>query len=202
MEGTAMSAGGQRNDVKFLAMAIGALVVAVALFVGIRSLSQKPAPVEASEERTEKKVAKSKKSEAKEKSPALTPSSRDPFASVGAAEVPVTNRRLSNNPRAELREARGSRTGAGRNSGSAPDPEADPDMRLAGIMRGSGVMALIHVGDARYYAQIGDVVGGFKLVQIGRNSVVLTNGSRAVTLTIQPEPGTSTRARVRTTRRR
>jgi len=200
-----MSAGGQKQEVRFLAMAIGVLVVGVALFVGIRSLSQKPSPVEASEKQTTKqtadRAAAKKTGKAKDTSAALVPSSRDPFASVAAGEVPVTSRRVSSNPRAELREARGARPDSGR-SYSPSDPDEDLDMRLAGIMRGSGVMALIHVGDQRYYAQLGDVVGGFKLVQIGRNSVILSNGSRSVTLTIQPEPGTSTRARVRTTRRR
>ena len=203
-----MSAGGQRQEVRILAMAIGALVIAVALFVGVRSLSSKPAPA-AEKGKTDKKTKEAKdKQPAKKAKPApLPPSNRDPFVSVGAGEVSRAGRsgngRASADPR---RDPRGGRLDPrrGADQGNGVDAELELEMRLAGIMRGNSAMALIHVGNQRYYAQLGDVVAGFKLVKIGRNNVVLAKEGRLVTLSIQPEPsgGGRTRARPRTNRRR
>lgn len=189
-----MSAGGQRQEVRFLAIAIGALVVAVALFVGVRALSSKP-PSAAPNKKQNPAPANNQTQKTAKPEP-LAPSNRDPFVSVGAKEVTVTNRRSTNpDPRRDPRATSDDpRRSSGGDSGSDPDTAG---VRLAGIMRGASAMALIHIGDQRYYAQLGDRVGEFTLVQIGSNSVVLASGGRRLTLTIQPEPGGTTRTRTR-----
>jgi hypothetical protein len=194
-----MSAGGQKQEVRFLAMAVGALVIAVALFVGVRSLSNKPATA-SSGSSAKKTQAKKTKPEVKkaEKAAPPAPSARDPFASVGAGEVPMASPRRAparSSARQAMREA-----DAGPGGGSEMDR---PDLRLSGILRGSsGATAVVHIGDARFYATLGDQVGGYTLVKIGTNSVVLSQGGRYQTLCIQPEPGSGSRTRARTTNRR
>ncbi len=192
-----MSAGKQRQDVRYLAMTIGALVVALALFVGVRSLSPKPTAASTKKKATAKDASTPAKKTAQVKP--LPASDRDPFAAAGAREVSATDwspaRRDSPRVPSDFR---------GRPVGNAEGAELDTSgFRLAGIMRGASAMALIHVGDQRYYAQLGDQVGGFRLVRIGANSVVLAQGGRQYTLTIQPEPGSGgARTRARTNRRR
>lgn len=193
-----MSAGGQKQEVRVLAMAIGALVIAVALFVAVRSLSNKPATASSSSSATKKTTAKEPKEQPKKAEKAAPPaaSNRDPFASVGASEISFAPRgSAAPSARRELREpsaapARGGELESG-------------DLRLSGILRGSsGATAVVHLGEARYYANLGDQVGGYTLVKIGSNSVVLSQGGHYYTLTIQPEPGSGSRTRARTTTRR
>jgi Tfp pilus assembly protein PilP len=192
-----MSAGGQRQEVRFLAMTIGALVVALALFVGVRSLS--PKPTSASTKRKPRTKDTKPPTKKTEQAKPLPSSNRDPFAAAGAKDVSVTDWNVARrDPRRAAVDSR--RRPVGNADGSELDVS---DIRLAGIMRGAGAMALIHVGDQRYYAQLGDQVGGFTLVRIGTNSVVLAEGARKMTLTIQPEPGSGgARTRARPNRRR
>lgn len=186
-----MSAAGQKQEVRYLAMAIGALVVAVALFVGVRSLSNKPATA-SSNSSAKKEVAKDPEKQAakKEKEESVATTKRDPFAAVGAAEVqPVAPRNTGASARPTPRTVS---TGGGQDLSGA-------NLRLSGILRGSSATAVIHIDDARYYANLGEQVGGFTLVKIGTNSVVLSQGGQYYTLTIQPEPSSGSR---RTTNRR
>ena len=126
-------------------------------------------------------------------------SARDPFAAVGAGEVsgaPVP-RRVSGgaSARQATREA---------DAGAQQDPGlATSSLRLSGILRGSsGATAIVHIGEARYYANLGDQVGGYTVVKIGSNSVTLSQGGRYFTLPIQPESDSGSRTRARTTNRR
>jgi len=68
--------------------------------------------------------------------------------------------------------------------GSAPAPEADPQFVLTGIIQGVTDVAIIRAGDSgRHIVRVGQLIDGKYFVKfIGRDRVVLTQGTRSIDL--------------------
>ena len=199
-----MSKGRPRQDVFFLTIAVGVLVVAVALFIGVRSLSPPAKPAVEAKATTvpaaDPKTKEAPKREAKAKgkfdwqNQPITPAKRDPFGETGAADVPARP-----NPRGPA-PARPGRVGPDPTA-AAPAPSPAADMRLVGITRGTGggvTVATIDTPDASFQVRVGERVGAFTVAQIGANYVVLQQGAAKTTLTIRgvaKDPSRSVRRR-------
>jgi hypothetical protein len=79
----------------------------------------------------------------------------------------------------------------GSDQGSAPsgaEPDEGSRPRLVGIVVGEKTVAAIRVGEQRYHVVAGDLVPGLgRVVQVGRNSVVIKGSSGTLRLTIEGE---------------
>jgi hypothetical protein len=206
-----MSKGRPRQDVFFLTVAVGVLVVAVALFIGVRSLSPAAKPAAKAKDKTDtaadpkakdapKRGAKPKIDWQKEP---ITPAKRDPFGQTGA--LPVAGRPSTREPapaRPGQAPARAGRVGADPTVSAVHEPSPTSDLRLVGITRGASggaTVASIETPEATYQARVGDHVGDFTVAQIGANFVVLQQGTQKSTLTIRGDA--RDRGRSRTTSR-
>jgi hypothetical protein len=196
-----MSKGRPRQDVFFLTIAVGVLVVAVALFIGVRSLSPAAKPAAKAKDKTgtaaDPKTKDAPKRGAKpnakidwQKEP-LAPGTRDPFGQTGALPVPGRpSTREAAPARAGQAPARAGRVGADPTVSAVREPSPTSDMRLVGITRGTSggaTVASIETPEASYQVQVGEHVGEFTVAQIGANFVVLQQGTVKSTLTIRGE---------------
>ena len=208
-----MSKGRPRQDVFFLTIAVGVLVVAVALFIGVRSLSPSAKPAAKAKANTEAatdtKTKDAPKREAKAnakidwQNQPITPAKRDPFGRTGAVEVPVRAGAREPAPaRPGQAPARAGRVGADPAAAAAREASPTSDMRLVGITRGTSggaTVATIDTPGSSYQVRVGEHVDEFTVVQIGTNHVVLQRGTEKATLTIRGEA--RDRGRTRSTSR-
>jgi hypothetical protein len=189
-----MSKGRPRQDVFFLTIAVGVLVVAVALFIGVRSLSPSAKPAAKGKTAPDAKAKTASKREAKPKvdwqNQPITPAKRDPFGQSGAVDVPVRpNLREPAPTRPGQAPARAGRVGVDPTA-AARESSPTSDMRLVGITRGTSggvTVASIETPDASYQVRVGEHVGDFTVTQIGANYIVLQQGTVKTTLTIRGE---------------
>jgi hypothetical protein len=191
-----MSKGRPRQDVFFLTIAVGVLVVAVALFIGVRSLSPAAKPAAKGKTAADPKAKDAPKRGAKPnakidwQNQPLAPGTRDPFGQTGA--LPVPGRPTTREPapaRPGQAPARAGRVGADPTA-AARESSPTSDMRLVGITRGTSggvTVASIEAPDASYQVRVGEHVGDFTVAQIGANYVVLQQGTVKTTLTIRGE---------------
>jgi len=152
-----MKPAGQRQDVAFLALAVAVLAIAVALFVGLRTLSgmkaarpASPAPASQAQQRP---------------SPAPRPpgsKDHDPFRGKPVPAQPDSGQTQAK-PAEQLRLV-GVVQGQGRS-----------------------LLAAIRGGDRRYYAKRGDMVSGYTVADITTKRVVLVKGEERLTLHLGSE---------------
>jgi hypothetical protein len=149
-----MSRKGQRQDVAFLALAVAVLAIAVALFVGIRSLSNRGAvkpPAAAPEQ-----VA--------QKPPVIAPpgsKSHDPFK--GKPVLPA-------------------KPAVGANAKAKPAEQIKLVGVIQG--QDKELLATIRRGSRRYYAKRGDTIAGYTVSDVETSRVVLTKGTEKLTLSL------------------
>jgi hypothetical protein len=162
-EGGSPRTRGPRQDVAFLALAVAVLAIAVALFVGLRSLPRGGAKTAAAAAAAEKQVAA-----APEKVTPRASGKRDPFRSAAGGESKP----------------------AGPGEAKAQPAPSQGEVRLVGIVRGAREpLAVVRRGDRRYYAKVGERAAGYTVVGIGDNYAVLTRGGEQLRLTLYEESG-------------
>ena len=151
---------GQRQDVAFLAVVVAVLAVAVALFVGMRSIQR---------QRPEKPVVTGGKpvQVAGPVVPKPQGGPRDPFREGG-----VTGK-----------------AGAGAKPGGEASAAQTLKLVGIVSKQGDQPVAIIHSARKRYYARVGDRVAGYTLVKIGADHAVLDKAGEGLTLPLrEPEP--------------
>ncbi len=141
-------------------MAMGTLAAAIAIMIGVRALSNRPAKHPPKKAKTEEK-AKPKPKE--EPAPEVAPTTRDPFR---GQEQAVTTKGKSSR--------RGRR---GRQS---------DELRLVGIMSGTPPLAELRKGDRRYFVRAGETAAGYTVAAIGRDQVTLVKGEERLVLPLHP----------------
>lgn len=151
---------GQKQDVAFLAVVVAVLAVAVALFVGMKSIQR---------QRPEKPVAKGGK-QVQAAGPAVPKprgGPRDPFREGGAT----------------------GKAGAGAKPGAEASAAQTLRLVGIVSKQGDRPVAIIHSARKRYYARVGDRVAGYTLMKIGADQVVLDKAGQGLTLPLrEPEP--------------
>ena len=158
-----MSRTGQRQDVAFLALAVAVLAIAVALFVGIRALSNRSAA----------KPAAPAIEQVAQKPPVTEPpgsKSHDPFKGKPILPPkPVANANAKAKPSEQIKLV-----------GVIQGQDNE-------------LLATIRRGNRRYYAKRGDAVAGYTVSDVETSRVVLTKGAEKLTLSLhhssESEPG-------------
>ncbi|MFB3882039.1 MAG: type II secretion system protein N [Armatimonadota bacterium] len=151
---------GQRQDVAFLAVVVAVLVVAVALFVGMKSIQRN---------RPEKPAAKPAKP-----------------VEVSGPVVP----KPEGGPRDPFRQGAGSGPGGAAAKPGAGATAAQTLKLVGIVSeKGDQPVAIIHSARKRYYARVGDRVAGYTLMSVGTDRAVLSKGGESLTLVLrEPEP--------------
>jgi type IV pilus biogenesis protein PilP len=159
-----MSRKGPRQDVAFLALAVAVLAIAVALFVGIRALSNRRAP---------EPVA-----------PPVPQVAQKPVA--GEPPGSKTHDPFQGKPTQPPKPAAGATAPAGAKGKAKPADE----IKLVGVIQGQGkeLLAAIRRGNRRYYAKQGDTVAGYTVVHVQASQVVLAKGAETMTLLLRKPP--------------
>jgi hypothetical protein len=102
---------------------------------------------------------------------------KDPFA----APVPSADAGGGSGTDAEVTQA------DGEVAGPHSEPGQEQQAMLVGVVTGERAIAVIRVGDARYYAGVGDTVAGLgRVIQVGRDSVALKGPSGVYRMTMAP----------------
>jgi hypothetical protein len=147
-----MKSTGTRQDVAFLALAVSVLVIAVAVFMLVRSLAGRKA-AEPGAAAAGPAVATTLPPK-----PAGSPE-HDPFK----GKPPLLQ------PQAQP---------------TAKPVKPAPELKLVGIVGDRERLAVIYLGDERYYAKRGDQIAGYAVSEIGDDRAVLTKGAERLTLTL------------------
>lgn len=166
-EGFPMKAKGQRQDIAFLALAVAVLAIAVALFVGIRSLpgrGARPAP-----------------SQPKETAPKVAAKPVDQRPPGSATHNPFQARALPG-----TQPGRAARAGPG--AEPRPGPRPTEEMKLVGVVQGRDPLAVIRRGERRHYVKAGDRVASYTVAEISSHQAVLTKGQERLVLPLRPPP--------------
>jgi hypothetical protein len=177
------------KDVLLLVLALVALIVALYTF------RRKPAPVTQAKPVAAAKteVAKPAEGEAKPApvSPGAAGETRNPFAGPGAAGAVALPEATAKPPAPAA--AQPPVTPAPTVTATPPVTPLPPptaagvaapeqELALAGIVAGRRNMAVIREGDKRYYASVGDRIGGYRVQAIGEHEVVLAGREGKVIL--------------------
>jgi len=140
-------------------LAMGTLAVAIAIMIGVKALSSRPAKRPAKKPATEEKAKPEPEPE-----PEAVPITRDPFR--GETQSNTTSK-----ARAKGKGRRGTRS---------------DELRLVGIMSGNPPLAVLRKGDRRYYVRAGETAAGYTVSSVGRQSVTLVKGEERLVLQLRP----------------
>ncbi len=147
-----MKSGGQKQDVGFLALAVAVLAVAVALFVGMKSMQKqpvaKPGPAPEKQTQVARQVVESPKG-----------GPRDPFKTQGGTAA-VTS------------------PGTATADRGAPTLKLVGIVS----QRGDQPVAIINSTKRHYYARVGQRAAGYTVTTISGNQVVLEKDGELTTL--------------------